>query len=221
MVTLVKSIKQHPVIQKLIYTTKIRRPSGPQNFGMQFYQENSSWKLDPKTCPCDLEFLEYVKKSEISGKSIFHFGTGTHHVIGLENQQLNQPNEILGITASAPEHQAYIRLVLKNKALAKYYKVLFGDIYTLTANTLPPLDIVNLFHLCEFYLPEHANLLHQNDESLVQLFLSKLNPGGKILFYSGSIGWGNAEPIVKSFEAAGKIKLVEKYKHLLIYDKSF
>lgn len=216
-----KFITDNPIVRKLVYSTRIRRPRVPHIIGMEYYQQNSAWTLDPKSCPCDIQFTEYLKESKIENKSIFHFGTGTHHIIGLENEKLNQPNEIIGITASVPEHQAYIRLILKNRELAKYYKVLFADIYTLTANTLPPLDIVNLYHLCEFYVAKDAPLLHQNDKSLVQLFLDKLNPDGKILFYSGSFAWGDAELIVKSFEEAGKIKLIDKYKSLLIYSRAF
>lgn len=213
--------KARNVKQKLLYETHIKRPELPHGIGMTCYQKNSSWSLNPNICPCDVDFTEYLKESKIEGKNIFHFGTGEHHIIGLENHKLNRPNEIIGITASVPEHQAYVQLVLKNRALAKYYKVLFGDIYTLTVNTLPQLDIVNLFHLCEFYLPENAPFIHQNDKSLVQLFLSKLNLNGKILFYSGSLTWSFAEPLIKEYEAAGKLTHLGKYKSLLIYAKSF
>ncbi|MUG94858.1 hypothetical protein F7734_21830 [Scytonema sp. UIC 10036] len=218
-------ISQNPLLKKILYTIKIRRPGIPSIVGMFYYQKYSSWKLDPKSCPCDIEFVEYIKESKIEGKTIFHFGTGVHHIIGLENQNLNRPNEIIGITASAPEHQAYVRLVLKNRVLAKYYKVIFGNIYTLTANNLPQLDIVNLFHLCEFYIREDAPFVHHNDESLLQLFLDKLNPDGKILFYSRSFAWNEPKfavkcsEIVKSFEEAGKIRLIGQYKSLLIYAK--
>jgi len=207
--------------RRLLCAIGKKRPFFPNAVGMAFYQETSCWPLDPKLCSCDIHFIKYIQQSGVYGKNIFHFGTGVHHLIGLENQKLTQPNEILGITASALEQKSYIKLVVKNTNLSKYYKVLFGDIYTLTARTLPMFDIVTLFHLCEFYLPENAPLLHQNDESLLQLFLDKLNPEGKILFYTGSVGWNKAKPIVESFVAAGKMKQIDEYKTLLIYTKSF
>lgn len=186
---------------------------------MSLYQARSSWTLQPDSCPCDIQFVEYLEQHNIYGRSIFHFGTGEHHVVGLHNQSFDRPNEILGITASAPEHQRYVQLVLNNTSLAKYYKVLFADIYALTANTVPTFDIVTLFHLCEFYLPENAALIHQTDESLVQLFLDRLNPEGKLVFYSESRNWQTARSIVEAFETAGKIKQVDQYKSLLIYSK--
>lgn len=210
---------RNPIVRKLYYS-KIQRPDLPTGIGMALYQARSSWTLQPDSCSCDIQFVKYLRQHNIQGKSIFHFGTGEHHFVGLQNQSFDRPNEILGITASAPEHQSYVQLVLKNTELPKYYKVLFADIYTLTANTLPTLGIVTLFHLCEFYLPENAHLIHQNDESLLQLFLDKLTPDGRILFYSGSQKWDAAKQIVQRFEAAGKIKQIDQYERLLIYTKN-
>lgn len=219
----IRAIRQraanNSIVRKLYYAG-IQRPALPEGIGMPLYQARSSWALNPDSCPCDIQFVEYLKQNHIQGKSIFHFGTGEHHFVGLQNQAFDQPNEILGITASAPELQSYVNLVLKNTSLSKYYKVLFADIYTLTRSTLPPLDVVTLFHLCEFYLPENASLVHQNDQSLLQLFLDKLNPNGKVLFYSGSQKWQLAQPIVQAFEAAGKIKQIDEYKALLVYVKN-
>ncbi|MBD1843500.1 hypothetical protein H6F89_08845 [Cyanobacteria bacterium FACHB-63] len=210
---------QNSIVRKLYYS-KLQRPDLPNGIGMSLYQARSSWALQPDSCPCDIQFVEYLKQHNIQGKSIFHFGTGEHHFVGLQNQRFGQPNEILGITASALEHQSYVQLVLKNTQLSKYYKVLFADIYTLTANTLPTFDVVTLFHLCEFYLSENVHLIHQNDETLLQLFLDKLRPDGRILFYSGSQKWQAAELIVQTLEAAGKIKQIDQYESLLIYTKN-
>jgi hypothetical protein len=212
-------VGQHPLVQKLFYLTGRRKPALPTELGMKFYQKHSSWPLDLETCTCDLEFVEYLKQSKIQGKSIFHFGTGVHHLVGIENQQLSQPNEVIGITASEPEHKSYVELILKDSTLAKFYKVIFADIYTLTSKTIPNLDVIALFHLCEFYLPENAPLVHQNDKTLLELFISKLNPDGKLLFYTGSRAWDDAQPIVKALETAGKIRQIGKYKQLLIYTK--
>ena len=216
-----KLLIKNTVPRKLIDGIRGIRPSLPQDvIELSYYQEASFWKPDRVLCPCDFEFVEYLKRSQIEGQSIFHFGTGGHHIVGLENQKFTIPNEVIGITASAPEHRAYTQLVLKDRALAKYYKVLFVDIYTLTANTLPMFDIVTSFHLCEFYLSDNAPSVHQDDQSLLQLFLDKLNPGGKIVFYTGSWGWDQTQAILQVLESDGKIKQVDAYKTLLIYAKN-
>ncbi|MBF2067706.1 MAG: hypothetical protein IGS39_25310 [Calothrix sp. C42_A2020_038] len=215
-----KFLSSNPVIRNIACLTGLKRPSSPRYVGMKFFRENSTWELDVKRCPCDLEFIDYIKDLGIEGKNIFHFGTGVHHIVGLENQKLDVPNEIIGITAAVPEHQAYVKLVLKNPDLAKYYKVIFADIYTLTANTLPRFDIINLFHLCEFYLPENSKITHHNDASLLQIFIDKLNPDGKIIFYSGSSAWGATKSLIKSLEETGQIKQVHEYKSLVVYTKA-
>ncbi|MGG6267367.1 hypothetical protein ACQ4M3_28615 [Leptolyngbya sp. AN03gr2] len=212
-------VARNPTLKKLYYS-KFQRPDLPDGIGMSLYQARSSWELQPDSCPCDIQFVEYLKQQNIQGKNIFHFGTGEHHFIGLQNQWFDRPNEVLGITASALEHQSYVQLVLQNTALPTYYKVLFADIYTLTSNILPVFDLVTLFHLCEFYIPENAHLTHQTDESLVQLFLDKLSPDGRLCFYSGSRHWFVAKPIVETFEAAGKLRQIDAYQSLLIYTKT-
>lgn len=206
-------------LAKLYYSVSLTQPVLPHWVGNDYYRTKSSWELQPHLCPCDIELIEYLQKYNIQDRTVFHFGTGAHHILGLENQKLAKPNEIIGITASIPEHEAYVQMCRKNRHLAKFYKVLCTDIYTLTPRSLPMLDVVALFHIGEFYMAEEAPFVHHNDESLVDLFLSKLNPDGKILFYTQSVGYGKAEEIIESFTAQGKIYLVEKYKSLLVYAK--
>jgi hypothetical protein len=206
-------------LARLYYFLSFSRPVLPQWVGADYYREKSSWGLQPERCPCDLELVEYLQKHHIQDQTIFHFGTGSHHILGLENQKFSQPNEIIGITASAPEHKEYVRLSLKDRLLSKYYKVLCTDIYTLTDRSLPMLDVISLFHLGEFYMPEEAHFLHHNEESLLAMFLSKLNPNGKILFYTKSIGWGHAKPMIESFVKQGKMHKIQEYKNLLVYTK--
>lgn len=206
-------------LAKLYYSVSLTQPVLPHWVGNDYYRTKSSWELQPHLCPCDIELIEYLQKYNIQDRTVFHFGTGAHHILGLENQKLAKPNEIIGITASIPEHEAYVQMCRKNRHLAKFYKVLCTDIYTLTDRSLPMLDVVALFHIGEFYMAEEAPFVHHNDESLVDLFLSKLNSDGKILFYTRSVGYGKAEEILESFTAQGKIYLVEKYKSLLVYAK--
>ncbi|HLP87077.1 MAG TPA: hypothetical protein VK184_00525 [Nostocaceae cyanobacterium] len=204
-------------LAQLYYQLSFSHPVLPHWVGAEFYRKTSFWKLQPELCPCDLELMEFLQNNQVENKTVFHFGTGIHHILGLENHKLAVPNEVIGITASVPEYEEYMNLCLQNRGLNKFYKVVFADIYTLTARCLPMLDIVSLFHLGEFYMAEEAAFVHHDDESLVELFLSKLNPGGKVLFYKNSTGFGKAEKIIKSFEEQGKMRQVEEYKHLLVY----
>jgi hypothetical protein len=150
--------------------------------------------------------------------TIFHFGTGAHHIVGLENHKFSNPNEIIGITASVPEHQEYVRLVLEEPAIAKYYKVIFADIYTLTSSCLPTFNIVTLFHLSEYYLPDNPDV-HHDDKSLLELFINKLNPWGKIIIANkrNHWSWEKTLPIIQEFEAKGILEKVDEYKNLLIF----
>ena len=60
-------------------------------------------------CPCDVHFNDWVAKQKLKNKTIYHFGTGTHHVVGIK--QAARKNRVLGITASKEEYEAYIELV--------------------------------------------------------------------------------------------------------------
>jgi len=191
--------------------------STPQHVGVDFYRKKSSWSLIAELCPCDLEFAEYLKLSQVEGKTVFHFGTGSHHIVGIENQKLSHPNQVIGITACNPEHQTYVDLTLKHRDLAKNYTVLCKDIYTLNSQILPMFDFVSLFHLSEFYDPQEKQYLQHNDASLLDMFLNKLNPDGKLLFYTGSYAWEKAYQVIQLFEAQGRLKRVDEYKNLVIY----
>lgn len=186
---------------------------------MQLNYWNESWPLDVRECPCDMHFLEYLRRNEIEDKMIFHFGTGEHHILGRENVETNKPNEILAITASRQEYESYIEFVINHPAAAKYYKVLFADIYTLTRRMVPKFDLVTLFHLCEFYDSKKSSYAQLNDASLLSLFVSKLNPGGKILFYKKSFKFHKAKPIIQALSDQGMIIKEDEYKTLLIYGR--
>ena len=103
------STRDYEGLQKFLYLIKVFRPALPQQLGTEYYRKNSSWHLNPRSCPCDIEFIEYLKKNGVEDKVLFHFGTGSHHIVGLENQKLDKPNEVIGITASVSEHRAYVR----------------------------------------------------------------------------------------------------------------
>jgi hypothetical protein len=179
-----------------------------------------SWPLAEEICPCDLHFVEYLAQRKIRGQCIFHFGTGEHHVLGRSNARRRSPNrnEILGVTASPREHAAYVELVTRKAEVAKQYKVLFLDIYTLNPRLLPDFDLATLFHLCEFYDPVRSRYAPLDDAKLVELFLGRLNGGGRLVFYRGSMAFEKARGIIDTFVRQGRLRWREDFKTLAIYD---
>ncbi|MBY0491984.1 MAG: hypothetical protein K2R93_19235 [Gemmatimonadaceae bacterium] len=187
----------------------------PKPGELNFYAD--TWTLQMAACPCDAHFAEYLSESGRQGSTVFHFGTGQHHLLARENQKLAKPNEILGITASMGEYQAYVDYIVAEPRAAQNYKVFFADIYTLTAGLLPRFDVVSLFHLCEFYEPSNAQYAPLDDEALVKLFLTTLNPGGEILFYTGSFAYTKAAPIIARLVETGYLTYKTAYETLVVY----
>jgi hypothetical protein len=180
---------------------------------------NDTWPLSEQDCPCDLHFVEYLDKRHVHGKAIFHFGTGEHHILGIENARRSRDNRnyILGVTASKQEHEAYVQLILNRAQLAVHYHVMFVDIYTMTPRLLPLFDIVTLFHLCEFYDPVRSRYAPLDDAKLLRMFLSKLKLNGRILFYTGSSHFDRARSIIDAFLKRGWLRKAADYKTLEIY----
>jgi hypothetical protein len=174
-----------------------------------------SWPLWPRMCACDLHFCDFLQERTIRSKSIFHFGTGGHHIVGLRNRIDGMSNVILGVTVSPNEIKSYMKLVVRDPILGQNYKVLFGDIHDLQAASLPNFDLVTLFHLCEFgSATESGHLL--SDEGVFRLFTSKLKPGGLLALYPQSLGYRRLRPIIEAAMAAGTLKHSEDYKSLKI-----
>lgn len=177
---------------------------------------DAAWPLLPDECPCDVHFVEWLRSRGVEGRAIFHFGTGEHHLVGIENAKLAQPNQILGITASRQEYDRYIDLIVGAPALANSYKAMFADIYTLDARILPPFDVVTLFHLCEFYDPQRSAYARFDDAGLLAMFADTLRKDGRICFYLGSNGRLGMLDIADSFVRAGRLEIDEVFRALLI-----
>ena len=184
---------------------------------MQLNYWKASWPLLADICPCDIHFVEYLRAQGIKDKVIFHFGTGEHHLLGKMNLEASVPNEILAITASREEYDSYIKFIIDNPLAAKTYKVIFGDVYTLTPRIVPNFDLVTLFHLCEFYDEGSSLYAELDDSALLDLFLSKLNPGGRAFFYKGSSHFAKCRAIIDQFVSEAKMVQVDEYKTLLAY----
>jgi hypothetical protein len=180
---------------------------------------NYSMPLTVDGCPCDFHFVQYLVRRGVRERSIFHFGTGEHHLLGRSNARRRSANrnDILGVTASAGEHRAYVELITRKAELGLRYKVLFLDIYTLNRRLLPSFDLVTLFHLCEFYDPVRSRYAPLDDTGLVELFLGQLNRGGRLVFYRGSSHFKQASAVIDAFVRRDRLAWCEDWKSLSFY----
>lgn len=192
---------------------------GGKTVRMNFW--DAKWDLDEGQCPCDIHFNDWLDAERLTGKSIYHFGTGKHHVVGIRQATNGSNNVVFGITASPEEYDAYIRLVTEQPQISKSYLCYFGDIYLTNLRLLPELDVVALFHLGEFIsdtttTPEYGGL---SDFALTRALLSKTRPRGYVLIFTGSFAHDKAEAIAAELERAGEIAFESAFKTLLVYRK--
>ena len=64
---------------------------------------DASWDLRPGECPCDVDFIAWLDEKLIVDATIFHFGTGAHHHVGIECARAERRDAVLGITAAPQE----------------------------------------------------------------------------------------------------------------------
>jgi hypothetical protein len=178
-----------------------------------------NWFLDEKQCPCDVHFLEYLEREKATGATIFHFGTGGHHVVGIRTAENGSDNAVIGITASPQEYNDYVKLVIEQPEVGRTYKAFFGDIYQLDARLLPAFDFVTLFHTGEFRTAKNDEYGALTDLEVAELLLDKLRPGGRLLFFSGSFAYDKAEAVAADLAGRGLIEAAPDYKTLRIYRK--
>ena len=207
-----------------------RRQASPAGAsGARFNAYEAFWPLKTDVCPCDVHFQQYLEEHQVRDRVIFHFGTGGHHLLGRRNCELGGVNQILGVTASRAEYASYVDLLAEKPEVSAGYKVLYTDVYTLSARLLPDFDLVTLFHLCEYYdaASDYAVL---DDGALVDLFLDRLSAGGRLLFYSGSrsprraspdepSGFELALPIIEQRVRCGRMVKIGEYKSLWLYGR--
>ena len=180
-----------------------------------------AWELQEDVCPCDVHFNEWLERRSMRGKTIYHFGTGTHHVVGRRQASNGSNNVVFAITASKPEHQAYVEWASDNPRLSKAYLAYFGDIYLTNPALLPEFDVISMFHLCEFFLPNtaHADYGGLTDRQLLDAMTSRLKPGGYMLFYERSFAAEGAAPVIRDWARTNPVKRGERFKTLLVYRK--
>ena len=178
------------------------------------------WGLRLAECPCDQHFVEWLDEKNISHQTIFHFGTGGHHLLGIHNVENKRDNAIFGITAAPKEHETYEELIIKDPKIGWAYKVFFGDIYQLDARLLPEFDIVTLFHVGEFRTEANDAYGALTDLEMVRVLLSKTRNGGKVLFYNGSYAYNLAQIVIEQLLKDGVIIESGTYKTLPIFTRT-
>ena len=183
-----------------------------------------SWDLHETECPCDVHLVEWLDERRIRDATLFHFGTGAHHHVGIECASPERRTVVLGITASPQEHDAYVTLVINRPDVLRFYTVLFGDIYLLNAKLLPGFDAVTLFHLCEFRGEQNDAYGAMTDLELTNLLTDKVRPGGHILFYPNSFAFDrpehSARDIIAQWEQGREVERLGMFKTLLVYQKT-
>ncbi len=177
------------------------------------------WDLHVDICPCDVHFNEWVEANRLAGKTIYHFGTGSHHIVGRGQAELG--NAVFAITASKEEYDAYIDLVTNNSRVAGSYLVYFGDIYLANPRLLPDFDVVTMFHLCEFAQPNTTSTAYGGltDRGLLDMMTAKTRPDGHILFYRNSNGRDATQEMLPVWQREQPVERLDDFKTLQVYRK--
>ena len=183
---------------------------------------DAKWDLDEAQCPCDIHFNQWIEANKIVNQTIYHFGTGTHHIVGLTQAANGSNNAVFAITASTIEYDAYMKLALDRPQILKSYLVYFGDAYLTNARLLPQLDIATMFHAGEYIganttSPEYGGM---DDLGLTRILVDRMRPGGHVLFYTGSFAFDKAEAIVETLSREKKMERAGAFKSLLVCRKT-
>lgn len=179
-----------------------------------------TWNLEVGQCPCDVHFNDFVAAKKIRNAAIFHFGTGAHHVIGIDTAENGLNNSVLAITASTGEYDSYVKLLIERPEVGNVYKAYFGDIYQIDKRLLPEFDVVTLFHLCEFRTDAQDAYDALTDLDMAKVLIDKVKPGGWVLFYKGSMAFHEALPVIAKLERQRPIVRQPDFKTLQVYRKA-
>lgn len=178
------------------------------------------WGLRVEQCPCDVHFVEWLEDNGVTGKTIYHFGSGGHHYVGIRCAEPELNNAVLSITAAPQEYEAWIKLAKDQPEITKSYSCYFGDIYTSNARLLPRFDVVTLFHVAEFRSEKNDAYGALTDPEMMELFTDQTEPGGHILFYTGSFAFEPTKGYIAEWEKRRPVERVGEFKTLLVYRKT-
>ena len=181
------------------------------------------WGLREQECPCDVHFIAWLDEQKIVDAAIYHFGTGGHHLVGIECAAPQRRNAVLGITAAPQEYDDYVKLAIERPDVLRTYNVVFGDIYLINPRLLPIFDVVTLFHLCEFRGEKNDAYGALTDLEVANLLTDRTRPGGHILFYTGSYAYDrddhSAKDVIAQWERERDVERLGTFKTLLVYRK--
>lgn len=182
---------------------------------------DTPWDAAPDRCPCDWDFVDWLvlDAETVAGapytRTVFHMGTGAHHYVGTRAQSVRTQARVVGFTASPEELAEYARLMIAHPEYLLRYQVLFGDIYVFDPTRwLPMLDVVTLFHLCEFTDERRNEYGGWDDDAVLMRFIERTHKGGCILFYMGSVGYSRAVPVIQRAVDRGLISSGIEFKSL-------
>lgn len=184
---------------------------------------DDNWDFRPEDCACDVDFVAWLDDRGIRDASIYHFGTGGHHHVGIECARADRRNSVLAITAAPREYESFVRLAIARPEVLRYYNAVFGDIYLLNGRLLPVFDAVTLFHLCEFRGEANDAYGGLTDLQVLNLLTDHLRPGGHMLVFPGSFAWERAErsakDVVGEWAATREVEPAGTFRSLKIYRK--
>ena len=160
-------------------------PCGPNHPGL-------CNKLAPSLDYYDMKFptsaLDEAAKAIIqqsTNMTFFHFGSGSHHEMALENVKhaIANRNFIIATTASYGEAEDYLKLITPEMPLNEHYHLLYGNAFLLHHELLPKFDHVFQFHLGEYGKNEDEEI------QLVSNLARSLKLTGKMSFHRVSRAW--------------------------------
>jgi hypothetical protein len=178
------------------------------------------WGLRVNECPCDVHFVEWLRETNVRGATIYHFGSGGHHLVGVELAKDGRDNVVVSITAAPQEYDDYVKLLIEQPEVSKSYLCYFGDIYTVNRRLLPTFDVVTLFHLREFRSEKNDAYGGLTDLEVGQELCRATKPGGWLLFYPGSYAWPDAKNDVAALVRQGLIEPAGEYKSIVVYKRT-
>ena len=181
---------------------------------------DANWGLELELCPCDQHFVELLAERGIENSTIYHFGSGGHHLVGVECMKAGKGNVVMSITAAPPEHKEYEKLLIAEPRLAHHYICYFSDIYTFEGRLMPMFDVMTLFHLGEFRTAANDAYGAHSEYEVLRRLARQTRTGGLICFYRGSNGWNETAPLIERALAEGLIVADGHYKTLPLYKRT-
>ena len=94
-----------------------------------------------------------------------------------------------------------------------------GQEHQLDARLLPQFDYVSLFHVGEFRTPDNDSYGALTDLEMTLIMADKLNPGGEVLFYTGSFAFDKAQGVAQELVKLRAFTPAPDYKTLKIFKK--